>query len=78
MQKSTCVRKTERYHTEETLLRYITIHDDRIPYPIKEYTILVKETGSYTETLEEVCEYLYHIDDMLQDLAKSKGPTVRR
>ena len=53
--------------------RYITIHDDRIPFPVKEYTIPVRETGNYTETLEEVCEYLQHIDEMLEDPAKAKA-----
>lgn len=49
--------------------RYITIHDSRIPFPLKEYTIPVTEEGNYVKTIEHVCEMLYHIDDMLEDKA---------
>lgn len=49
------------------LARYITIHDDSIPYPIKEYTIPIEESGNYVRTVERVCEILYHIDDMAED-----------
>ena len=51
--------------------RYITIYDSRIPFPIKEYTIPVTESGSYVNTVEQVCETLCHIDRMLEDMNKA-------
>lgn len=51
--------------------RYIIIHDDRMPYPIKEYVVPVTESGNYVKTIEQVCEMLYHIDELLEDRAKS-------
>lgn len=47
--------------------RYIIVHDDRIPYPVKEYVVPVTESGNYVKTVEQVCETLYHIDELLED-----------
>lgn len=47
--------------------RYIIVHDDRIPYPVKEYVVPVTESGNYVNTVEQVCETLYHIDELLED-----------
>lgn len=54
------------------MAKYITIHDDRIPYPIKEYTIPIEESGSYVRTVERVCEILYHIDDIAENLSDAE------
>lgn len=42
-----------------------------MPYPIKEYVVPVTESGNYVKTIEQVCEMLYHIDELLEDRAKS-------
>ena len=54
------------------MARYITVHDDRIPYPIKDFTIPIEGDKNYVHTVEQVCETLYRIDDMLEDVASAK------
>lgn len=51
--------------------RYITVHDERIPFPFKEYTIPVTESGDYVKTVGQVCETLCHIDRILEDTGKA-------
>jgi len=55
-----------------TVLRYITIHDDRIPYPIKELTFAVEDDTVYTYACMRLAETLLKIDEMIAEPEKAE------
>lgn len=54
-------------------MRYITVHDDRIPYPIKEFTFAVEDDTVYDHACERLAETLLEIDEIIQKGRKTNG-----
>ena len=48
-------------------MRYITIHDDRIPYPVKEITFAIEDDTVYTYACMRLAEALLKIDEMIAE-----------
>ena len=55
---------TER---DKFLARYITVHDDKIPLPIKGLVINFEEGADCTEKIMHLCEMLQTIDEWIDD-----------
>lgn len=53
-------------------MRYITVHDDRIPYPIKEFTFAVEDDTVYDHACERLAETLLEIDEIIADPETAK------
>ena len=48
-------------------MRYITIHDDRIPYPVKEITFAIEDDTVYTYACMRLAETLLKSDEMIAE-----------
>lgn len=48
-------------------MRYITVHDDRIPYPVKELTFAVEDDTVYDHACHRLAETLLMIDEAIAD-----------
>ena len=46
-------------------MRYITVHDDRIPYPVKELTFPLEDDTVYDHACARLAETLLSIDDSI-------------
>lgn len=49
------------------MARYITIHDDRIPLPMKDMTLKVEDNMDYTTTMMQLCEMFETIDEWIDN-----------
>lgn len=48
-------------------MRYVTVHDDRIPYPVKDLTFPVEDDTVYDYACKRLCETLLKIDEWIAD-----------
>lgn len=48
-------------------MRYITVHDDRIPYPVKELTFALEDDTVYDYACSRLAETLLMIDEVIAD-----------
>ena len=48
-------------------MRYVTVHDDRIPYPVKELTFALEDDTVYDYACTRLAETLLKIDECIAD-----------
>ena len=51
-------------------MRYITVHDDRILYSVKDLTFAIEDDTVYTYASMRLAETLLKIDEMIAELGR--------